>query len=88
MAESLVQLSDLQYLMGQLGPASPDIHLIVQQSDDRWQVEFEGGLSLHASWRARLSCHRGARASLCAAAECESGADRDLGRAPGAESTG
>lgn len=56
MAESLVQLSDLQYLMGQLGPASPDIHLIVQQSDDRWQVEFEGGLSLHASWQAQRSC--------------------------------
>ncbi|MEO0316793.1 MAG: hypothetical protein RL404_470, partial [Pseudomonadota bacterium] len=45
-----MQLSDLQYLMAQLGPATSDILLIVQHSDDQWQIEFEEDLSLHVSW--------------------------------------
>ena len=51
-----MQLSDLQYLMDQLGPASSDILLIAQQSEDRWQVELEGDLSLQASWQPQRCC--------------------------------
>jgi hypothetical protein len=51
-----MQLSDLQYLMGQLGPVTSDILLIIQQSDDQWQVVFEDDLSLHVSWQQQRQC--------------------------------
>ncbi len=34
-------LSDLQYLMHQLGPASPEIVTILQEDIDSWQIEFD-----------------------------------------------
>ncbi len=46
-----MQLSDLQYLMSQLGPSTADILLIIQHSDDQWEVEFEEDLSLNVSWQ-------------------------------------
>lgn len=51
-----MQLSDLQYLMGQLGPMTSDILLIVQQSDDQWNVVFEEDMSLHVSWQQQRQC--------------------------------
>lgn len=58
-----MQLTDLQYLMAQLGPASPDIQFIVQH-DDEWQIALDDGRSLHVSWQpqrrsAVLSCGLG-----------------------------
>lgn len=51
-----MQLSDLQYLMEQLGPANSDVLLVVQESDDRWQVELEGDVALQISWQAQRGC--------------------------------
>jgi hypothetical protein len=56
-----LRLSDLQYLMHQLGPATPEIVTIVQDDIDSWQVEFDEGVSLHFGWqetppRLLLSC--------------------------------
>lgn len=44
-------LSDLQYLMHQLGPATPEITTIIQEDIDSWQVEFDEGVSLQIGWR-------------------------------------
>ncbi len=54
-------LSDLQYLMHQLGPAIPEIVTIIQEDIDSWQIEFDEGVSIQLSWqpqppRALLSC--------------------------------
>ncbi len=51
-----MQLSDLQYLMGQLGPATADIQLVVQLTEDCWQVELDGGLSLQIGWQEQRGC--------------------------------
>jgi len=50
-----MQLADLQYLMAQLGPENSDVLLVVQQSDECWEVELEGELSLQISWQAQRS---------------------------------
>jgi hypothetical protein len=46
-------LSDLQYLMHQLGPATPEIATIVQESIDCWMLEFDEGVSLQIAWDER-----------------------------------
>ena len=46
-------MSDLQYLMHQLGPATPDITAIVQESIDCWMIEFDEGVSLQIAWDQR-----------------------------------
>lgn len=51
-----MQLSELQYLMGQLGPATSDILRIVQHNEDQWQVELDAGLSLQIVWQPNKSC--------------------------------
>ncbi len=56
-----MNLSDLQYLMHQLGPATPEITTIVQESIDCWMVEFDEGVSLQLAWdershRVRMKC--------------------------------
>ncbi len=54
-------LSDLQYLMQQLGPAMPEITTIIQEDRDSWQVELDEALSLQLCWqeqppRIRMRC--------------------------------
>lgn len=54
-------LSDLQYLMQQLGPAMPEIATIIQEDIDSWQVELDEALSLQLRWqeqppRVRMRC--------------------------------
>ncbi len=44
-------LSDMQYLMHQLGPATPEILTITQQDIDSWLVEFDEGVSIDLSWQ-------------------------------------
>ncbi len=44
-------LSDLQYLMHQLGPAIPEIMAIIQDDMDSWQIEFDEGVSIQLSWQ-------------------------------------
>ncbi len=56
-----MNLSDLQYLMHQLGPATPEITTIIQESIDCWMVEFDEGVSLQLAWderfhRVRMEC--------------------------------
>ena len=51
-----MQLSDLQYLMSQLGPASSAIQFIVQQDDNQWQIALDDGTSLQVSWQAERRC--------------------------------
>jgi hypothetical protein len=46
-------LSDLQYLVHQLGPATPEITTIVQEAIDSWMVEFDEGVSMQLAWDAR-----------------------------------
>ncbi len=48
-----MNLSDLQYLMHQLGPATPEIITIVQEAIDSWRVEFDEGVSLQIAWDER-----------------------------------
>lgn len=45
-----MHLSDLQYLMNQLGPVTPEITTIVQESIDCWMVELDEGISLQIAW--------------------------------------
>lgn len=44
-------LSDMQYLMHQLGPATPEIVSITQQDIDNWLVEFDEEVSIDLSWQ-------------------------------------
>lgn len=44
-------LSDMQYLMHQLGPTIPEIVTITQQDIDSWLVEFDEGVSIDLSWQ-------------------------------------
>ena len=48
-----MKLSDLQYLMHQLGPATPEITTIVQEAIDSWMVEFDEGVSMQIAWDER-----------------------------------
>lgn len=43
---AIVTLSDLQYLIHQLGPATPEITTIIQEAIDNWMVEFDEGVSM------------------------------------------
>lgn len=43
-------LSELQYLMHQLGPSIPEIVTILQEDIDGWQVEFDDGVSMRIDW--------------------------------------
>ncbi len=45
-----MHLSDLQYLMHQLGPSMPDISAIVQEKDDCWHVAFDEAVSIQIDW--------------------------------------
>lgn len=45
-------LSDLQYLIQQLGPMTPEIVTIIQQDEYRWQVELDGGVLVQLRWEA------------------------------------
>ena len=51
-----MELSDLQHLMHQLGPAMPEISVITQDDIDSWQVEFNGDASLQIEWQASPPC--------------------------------
>lgn len=48
-----MNLSDLQYLMHQLGPVTPEITTIVQEAIDSWMVEFDEGVSMQIAWDER-----------------------------------
>lgn len=48
----LLQLSDLQYLMYQLGPSMPEISAIVQEKDECWHVEFDDAVRIQINWQA------------------------------------
>jgi hypothetical protein len=56
------QLSDLQYLIRQLGPSLPEISTIIEEDLDSWQINFDTGLSLQISWQ-----ETPARVLLCCA---------------------
>jgi hypothetical protein len=56
------QLSDLQYLIRQLGPSLPDISSIIEEDLDAWQIIFDTGFSLQISWQ-----EMPARVLLCCA---------------------
>lgn len=56
------QLSDLQYLIRQLGPSLPEISTIIEEDLDSWQINFDTGLSLQISWQ-----ENPARVLLCCA---------------------
>ena len=54
-------LSELQYLMHQLGPASPEIVTILQEDIDSWQIAFDDDVSMRIDWheehaRVVMSC--------------------------------
>ena len=49
----MLTLSDLQFLVHQLGPATPEITAIIQEAIDSWQVEFDEGISMQIAWEAR-----------------------------------
>ncbi len=56
-----MRLSDLQYLMHQLGPATPEIVAVIQEDIDSWQVVFDEDVSLQIQWiettmRVLISC--------------------------------
>ncbi len=70
----MLTLSDLQYLMHQLGPAMPAITTIVQEAIDSWMVEFDEGVSLQLAWE-----HRSMRVLLkCALGQPDEGAREDI----------
>ena len=48
-----MKLSDLQYLMHQLGPATPEVTTIIQEAIDSWMVEFDEGVSMQIAWDER-----------------------------------
>ena len=56
------QLSDLQYLIRQLGPSLPEISTIIEEDLDSWQINFDTGLSLQIGWQ-----ENPARVLLCCA---------------------
>ncbi|MCM0045695.1 MAG: type III secretion system chaperone [Burkholderiaceae bacterium] len=48
-------LPDLQYLVHQLGPATPQITTVIQEAIDSWMIEFDDGVSMQIAWDARSS---------------------------------
>jgi len=51
-----LELSDLQYLMHQLGPTMPEIVAITQDDIDRWKIDFNEEISLQIEWQASPPC--------------------------------
>lgn len=56
-----MKLSDLQYLMHQLGPATPEITTILQEDIDSWIIGFDEGAAMQIAWdersaRVRMTC--------------------------------
>ncbi len=45
-------LSDLQYVMQQLGPTTPEIVTIVQEDQCSWYIELDGSVFVQLSWQA------------------------------------
>ncbi len=43
-------LSELQHLMHQLGPAIPEIVIILQDDIDSWQLDFDDDVSMRIDW--------------------------------------
>ncbi len=43
-------LSELQHLMHQLGPAIPEIVIILQEDIDSWQLDFDDDVSMRIEW--------------------------------------
>lgn len=48
-----MNLADLQLLMHQLGPATPEITTIVQEEIDSWMIEFDEEVSMQIAWDQR-----------------------------------
>ncbi len=71
-----MKLSDLQYLMHQLGPATPEIITIVQESIDSWMVEFDEGVALQVAWEERS----GRALMKCAIGQPDEGAREEIYR--------
>jgi hypothetical protein len=51
-----LELSDLQYLMHQLGPTMPEIVAITQDDIDSWKIDFDEAISLQIEWQASPPC--------------------------------
>lgn len=51
-----MELSDLQYLMHQLGPTMPEIVAITQDDIDSWKIDFDEEISLQIEWQASPPC--------------------------------
>lgn len=49
----MLTLPDLQHLVHQLGPATPEITTVVQEAIDCWSVEFDEGVAMQLAWNAR-----------------------------------
>lgn len=49
----MLTLPDLQHLVHQLGPATPEITIIVQEAIDCWSVEFDEGVAMQMAWDER-----------------------------------
>ncbi len=47
-------LSDLQYVMQQLGPTTPEIVTIVQEDHCRWHIELDGSVFVQLTWQASV----------------------------------
>jgi len=45
-------LSDLQYVMQQLGPTTPEVVTIVQEDQCRWYIELDGSVFVQLTWQA------------------------------------
>ena len=71
-----MKLSDLQYLMHQLGPATPEIACIVQESIDSWMVEFDEGVAMQVAWDERS----GHALMQCAIGQPDDGSREDIYR--------
>ncbi len=67
-------LSDLQHLVHQLGPATPEITTIVQEAIDCWSVTFDEDVALQLGWNARS----GRILMQCALGQPEEGAREAL----------
>ena len=51
-----MELSDLQYLMHQLGPTMPEIVAITQDDIDSWKIDFDEEISLQIEWQVSPPC--------------------------------
>lgn len=50
-----MQLTDLQYLMHQLGPTMPEILTILQHESDRWELTLDEEISVDIGWQEQPS---------------------------------